>query len=464
MRHNASKREFLKRASAIAATGVATPWALNLASVAASAAHAAGSDYKALVCIFMYGGNDNHNTVVPLDAKSHAAYVAARGGDTGIALRDINALRATALVPNNRWTNDREMALHPQLGDLSKLFDAGKLSLAMNVGPLMKSRTTRTDFTNNANLPPKLFSHNDQQSVWQAGAGEGANQGWGGLIGDALMDDNSNAASFTCISASGNAVFLSGREVAQYQVSTDGAIEVVNPVFGRGDSAAALREVMGLSNRTNYFDAGHADLAKNAIAYEGLVSTALQPIGTDLCRIKGNSLSNQLNIVARLIKSDLGTKRQVFFVSLGGFDHHDGLIERQQALMSTVGPAMAKFQTAVDDMGLSKQVTTFTASDFGRTLTSNGDGSDHGWGSHHLVMGGSVKPKSWVGQLPVFDGSPGGIAQEQQVGNGRLLPLHSVDEYGATFAKWVGVTPTEMSTVFPNLGSFETPDLGFLLP
>ena len=461
MSHNASKREFLKRASAIAATGVATPWALNLASVATSSAHAAGNDYKALVCIFMYGGNDNHNTVVPLDAASHAAYVAARGGETGIALRDINALRATALVPNNAWTDGREMALHPQLVDLSKLFDAGKLSLAMNVGPLMKSRTTRDDFTNNRNLPPKLFSHNDQQSVWQAGAAEGANQGWGGRIGDMLMDDNGGAASFTCISATGNAVYLAGRDVVQYQVSTDGAIPVVNPVFGRGDSAAALREVMGLSS-SNYFDAGHADLAKNAILYEGQITAALQPVSSDLCRIKGNSLSNQLNIVARLIKANLGTKRQVFFVSLGGFDHHDGLLERQQALMSTVGSAMAKFQKAIDDMGLSKQVATFTASDFGRTLTSNGDGSDHGWGSHHLVMGGSVKPKSWVGQLPVFDGSAGGIAQPQQVGNGRLLPYHSVEEYGATFAKWVGVTASELGTVFPNLGAFDTPDLGFL--
>ena len=481
MKLNASKREFLKRAGAIAATGVSTPFAMNLAALAASSAYASdASGYKALVCIFMYGGNDNHNTVVPLDATSHGAYVTARGGTdiTGVALKDpLEVLNNSAIVPANPWGTGRQMALHPALegsgftqGDsrLKTLFDQGKLSLVMNVGTLLESGTTRTDFdTNSSKLPPKLFSHNDQQSVWQAGAAEGATSGWGGRIGDLFMDANGSSSGFTCISASGNAVYLAGREAVQYQISPDGAIKVNDPIFGSTDLRSAMIDVMGMSS-SNLLDIKHASLATTSIAYEQQITAAIGTRRENLCIRTANPLSQQLNIVARLIKANaaLGPKRQVFFVSMGGFDTHDTLIDRHQALMVLLGTAMTAFQSTLDALGLSRQVTTFTASDFGRSMSSNGDGSDHGWGSHHLVMGGSLKAKTWVGQLPVFDAiEPGGIQRDQHVGNGRLLPYHSVDEYGATFAKWMGVDPvSEMATVFPNIAAFNTPDLGFLLP
>lgn len=462
--NNASRREFLRRAAVLASTGVAAPWALNLASVSAASAQSVGDGYRALVCIFLYGGNDNHNTVAPLDPASHAQYMAVRGqAGAGIAL-DIPELTATELRPDNAWTDGRQMALHPKLTDLKDLFNEKRLAVGLNLGPLMKTGTTREDFDLGRNLPPKLFSHNDQQSVWQSGGAEGFTSGWGGRIGDLLMSQNGGGAGFTCISASGNAVYLSGRDIVQYQVSANGPVSVVSPVFGSSSAAAALREVMQQPGGGSHFESEHAALATHAIGSQQAVSDAL-PKELDLCLIEGNGLSAQLNIVARLIagRKTLANKRQVFFVSLGGFDTHDTLLLRHDALMGTLGPAMAKFYRATESLGVASQVTTFTASDFGRTLTSNGDGSDHGWGSHHLVMGGSVKGKSWFGQLPVFDSNtPGGIRTDQQVGNGRLLPFNAVDEYGATLAKWMGVSSGDMRTVFPNIGSFNTPDLGFL--
>lgn len=464
--NNTSRREFLRRAAVLASTtGVAAPWALNLASVSAASAQSVGDGYRALVCIFLYGGNDNHNTVAPLDAASHAQYMAVRGqGGANIAL-GLSDLAATELRPDNAWTDRRQMALHPRLTDLKTLFDEKRLAIGMNLGPLMQTGTTRDEFDRGINVPPKLFSHNDQQSVWQSGGAEGFISGWGGRIGDLLMAQNGGGAGFTCISASGNAVYLSGRDIVQYQVSANGPVSVVSPVFGSSSAAAALREVMQQPGGGGHFESEHAALATHAIGSQQTVSNALAGSAPDLCLIEGNGLSAQLNIVARLIagRNTLANKRQVFFVSLGGFDTHDTLLLRHDALMAVLGPAMAKFYRATERLGVASQVTTFTASDFGRTLTSNGDGSDHGWGSHHFVLGGGVKGKSWFGQLPVFDSiAPGGIRADQQVGNGRLLPFHGVDEYGATLAKWMGVSSGDMRTVFPRIESFDTPDLGFL--
>ena len=469
MTQHASKREFLRRAGALAAAGITSPWALSLAGLAGASAHASlNSDYKALVCIYLYGGNDCHNTVVPLDSRQHAIYYTARGAAGGIGL-PAESLASSELLPGasgTPWPDGRRMALHPSLKgsggapSLCELYEAGQLALVMNVGTLMRSGTTRSDFDHGVDLPPKLFSHNDQQSVWQAGAAEGTPFGWGGLMGDLFMEDGLGNASFTAISASGNAVFLSGRDVMPYQVATDGPVAVATPMLGRSDVAQAVREIMREPS-THHLEGSHARVAAQAIDSEVLVRGAIGDRDVNLCRLQGNALSRQLNIVARLIRADLGNQRQVFFVSAGGFDLHDGLAARQPGQLAALGAAMAAFQRALDAMGVGRQVTTFTASDFGRSLTSNGDGSDHGWGGHQFVMGGALKPRHWVGQLPLFDAAePGWIAREQQVGNGRLLPFHSVDEYGSTLARWMGIAPGEMGRVFARIGEFDTPDLG----
>lgn len=469
MTHHASKREFLRRAGALAAAGITSPWALSLAGLAGASAHATlSSDYQALVCVYLYGGNDCHNTVVPLDDSQHPLYFTARGGAGGIGLPKVS-LENSELVPGplgTPWPTRRRMALHPSLRgvdgvpNLCELYDAGQLALVMNVGTLMRSGTTRSDFDRGVDLPPKLFSHNDQQSVWQAGAAEGTPFGWGGLMGDLFMEDGLGNASFTAISASGNAVFLSGRKVMPYQVSPDGPVAVASPMLGRSDVAQAVREIMREPS-AHHLEGSHARMAGQAIDSEVQVRAAIGDRDVNLCRLQGNALSRQLNIVARLIQADLGTRRQVFFVSAGGFDLHDGLAARQPGQLAALGSAMAAFQRALDTMGLGRQVTTFTASDFGRSLTSNGDGSDHGWGGHQFVMGGALKPRHWVGQVPLFDAAePGGIAREQQVGNGRLLPFHAVEEYGSTLARWMGIAPGDMHRVFGRIGEFDTPDLG----
>jgi uncharacterized protein (DUF1501 family) len=450
----ASRREFLRRASAFSAMGAAAPWALNLAASAAASAQTAGEDYRALVCVFMYGGNDNHNTVVPFDQATHDQYAAIR---TSIALPRAD-LAATEIVPANAWTNGRQMALHPALLPLKTLFDDGHLAVAMNLGTLTHEGTSLADYKAGRGLPPKLFSHNDQQSVWQSSLAEGANTGWGGRMADLLAADNGDAATFTSISAAGNAVFMSGSSVVQYQVSGGGSI-AVNSVFGSAASTDAVKRLMQRTS-AHLLEEEHAVIARRSIAADAKVRAALAGIAEPTFPATG--LGAQLKIVARLIaaRKTLGVKRQVFFVSQGGFDTHDNLIDNHPGLLGNVAGAMSDFYAATAAMGVQDLVTTFTGADFGRTLANNGDGSDHGWGSHHFVMGGAVKPRTWVGALPQMSVSEGA----DNVGGGRLLPAIGVDQHGATLARWMGVPDDKMSTVLPNIGEYTTRDLGFFKP
>jgi uncharacterized protein (DUF1501 family) len=439
----ASRREFLRRAGAFSAMGAAAPWALNLAASAAASAQTAGEDYRALVCVFMYGGNDNHNTVVPFDQTNHDQYAAIR---TSIALPRAE-LAATEIVPANAWSDGRQMALHPALLPLKTLFDQGHLAVAMNLGTLTREGTTLADYKAKTGLPPKLFSHNDQQSVWQSSLAEGAATGWGGRMADLLAAANGEAATFTSISAAGNAVFMSGNSVVQYQVSGAGSVQI-NPVFGSTASTEAVKRLMERTS-THLFEEEHAVIARRSISADAKVRNALQGVAEPAFPASG--LGAQLKIVARLI-----AERQVFFVSQGGFDNHDGLIDKHPGLLGSVADAMQAFYAATETMGVQNLVTTFTGADFGRTLANNGDGSDHGWGSHHFVMGGSVKPRAWVGKLPAVSVAEG----EDNVGGGRLLPAIGVDQHGATLARWMGVQEDQMSTVFPNIGNYTTKDLG----
>jgi uncharacterized protein (DUF1501 family) len=448
----ASRREFLRRASVLGGLGAAAPWALNMAAMASAAAQTAVEDYRALVCVFLFGGNDNHNTVVPYDTASYDQYAAIRGS---IALGRAD-LASTAITPANAWSDGRQMALHPSLLPLKTLFDEGKLSVAMNVGPLLGEGLTLAQYKANQGTPPKLFSHNDQQSVWQSSLAEGAASGWGGRMADLFAVGNGEASTFTSISAAGNAVFMSGNNVSQYQVGSTGSVQI-NPVFGSPASTDALKRILQGSS-SHLFEEQHAVIARRSISSDVLVRSALASVPEP--SFSPSPLASQLKIVARLIaaRQTLGAKRQVFFVSLGGFDNHDELISRQAPLLASVANAMRDFYAATVTMGVDKLVTSFTGSDFGRTLANNGDGSDHGWGSHHFVMGGAVKPQSWFGAIPLMSVSEG----NDNVGGGRLLPAIGVDQYGATMARWMGVPDSQMSTVFPNINNYTTRDLGFM--
>lgn len=460
-----SRRAMLKRASEIGFMGAAAPMALNLASIGdAAAATLPGDDYKALVCVFLYGGNDHPNTLIPFDKANYGKYLGIRGG-VSFQRKD---LEATALTPagGQKLTDDLQFAFAPYLPRLKVLFDGAKLAPLLNVGSLITPITrAQFDGSNRAlyPLPPKLFSHNDQQTYWQALGSEGSTVGWGGRIGDYAMSSNDQSL-LTCISASGNAVFVSGDKALQYQISPSGAIPV-KPIqkldYGSDQISAALHQLI-TAESNHAFENELGILARRSIKMEGIVNSALSKVDlkTNFDMVPGeNSLADQLKIVARLIgaRKELGSRRQVFFVSLDGFDHHSNLGAKHNELMSKVDEAIAAFYVATVEMGVSRNVTTFTASDFGRTLVNNGDGSDHGWGSHHFVIGGAVKGGRYYGTAPHVSAST-----DDQVGQGRLLPSTSIDQYAATLAHWFGVPDSEMSTVLPNIGNFQGRNLGFL--
>lgn len=463
-----SRRAFLRRASQLAMTGAALPMALNLAAMGEAAALDA-TDYKALVCVFLYGGNDYANTVVTYDDPSYNAYSTIRGGGAGqsaggIALAKAD-LAATLLKPATALAGGRQYALHPAMSGLAGLFNAGHAAVQLNVGPLVipLNRAHYNSPDRKAYpLPPKLFSHNDQQSVWQSSAPEGAKVGWGGKLGDLALSGNGNSM-FTAMSLTGNAVFLAGNSTLAYQMSPAGAPIVSSLAYNVYSSAAVRQAMVQLVQQPR----GHALeneynlVMKRALGAGNAITNALAPFPASSAPFNSfppaNSLADQLKMVARLIaaRGTLGVKRQVFFVSLGGFDLHDNLIAKHATQLDLVSKAMTAFYSATAALGVASQVTAFTASDFGRTLASNGDGSDHGWGSHHFIVGGAVKGNAFYGTAPpVSVGNTSAAEDQWHVGQGRLLPSTSVDQYAATLAKWFGVADTELAAILPNLKNF----------
>ncbi len=512
---NASRRLFLRHAGVMSALGAAgAPLALNLSAIGTASAQAA-SDYKAIVCIFLFGGNDSINMVLPTDATSFANYSSLRN-----QAPDSIALLAPGIAPNAgaatgsparlggvlpiapARAQGRSFALHPAMGTLQAMFDTDKrLAVLPNVGPLVLPTSKAQYALVTHPKPASLFSHNDQQNTWQSFRPEGATVGWGGRMGDLLASMNSRAV-FTSITAGGNAVWLSGNEVRQYQVSSSGAIRLgtnaSGQVYGSAAVGQAMERVVQTTRGGHLLERDLAAVSARSMQAESLLRNALKPASDPLfgtapatgtynpandpklryadpnnpATTIANPLAQQLQVVARLIEAsgtaDIGAKRQVFFVSMGGFDTHDAQNTGHAQLMARLAHAMRYFDDTLGALGMRNQVTTFTASDFGRTFTSNGDGTDHGWGGHHFVMGGAVRGGDLYGTFPVygtknannnnFDSSP------DQLGNGALLPTTAVDQLGATLGKWFGLSDTQLLDVFPNLANFSSRDLGFMNP
>jgi uncharacterized protein (DUF1501 family) len=336
------------------------------------------------------------------------------------------------------------------------------MAVLLNVGTLIQPTTLAEYNARSVPLPPKLFSHNDQQSVWQSSLPEGSTSGWGGRIGDLFLAGNGNAT-FTCVNVSGNAVYMSGQSAVQYQVSPGGSVALrgaQQPLFGSTSCSAALRALV-TAPRTHLMQAEHTRVMSRAIDADAALTAALAgsaPLATPFNA--DNPLAMQLQMVARTIgaRSALGARRQVFFVSLGGFDTHDFLPDQHPQLLAAVADALKSFQDAMAELQVTQQVTAFTASDFGRTLTSNGDGSDHGWGSHHFVVGGAVAGGRFHGVLPSVS-----VNGPDDVGQGRLLPTTAVDQLAATLAKWMGVSDTDLPLVVPNIGHYTQRTLGLFV-
>ena len=457
-----SRRAFMRRASALSVAGTAAPWMLNLASIAEASA-ATAADYKAIVCVFLYGGNDYGNTLVPYDANNYALYQQLRPTLAYAASSLTGTVLTPTVAPIDAAGFARQYALAPELAPLLPIFDAGRMAAVLNVGTLVQP-TSKLQYTNKSVLlPPKLFSHNDQQSVWQSSAPEGAVTGWGGRMGDLFQAGNGNTT-FTCVNVSGNAVFLSGNSAVQYQVSPGGSVPLSglkSPLFGSAACTEALRTLVS-QPRTHLLENEYNRVMQRSISANDVLTGALATAPTIATPFPTpNALADQLKLVARMISnaSVIGARRQVFFVSLGGFDNHDGLLTIHPGLLKSVADAVSAFYSATVELGVADKVTTFTASDFGRTLSGNNDGSDHGWGSMHFVLGGAVNGKRFYGTPPaVANNGP------DDVGQGRLLPSTSVDQYAATLGKWLGASDTDLLSVLPNLANYNPSvrNLGFV--
>ncbi len=461
-----TRRAFLQRSSQLAAVGAASSYALGLAGMGEAAAFSSAGGYKALVCVFLYGGNDHANTIIPFDDTNYGRYAAIRGraSEGGIALSQSSLAGTVLPTPSGQTlTDDMTLALAPTMPRLAARYGEGAMAPLLNVGPLVVPLTKmQFESGNNSSFPrpSKLFSHNDQQSTWQSSQPEGSITGWGGRMGDLAQTGNTNAM-FTAINASSNAVFLAGNEAQPYQLSGSSATTIrglSRRVYGSSEVSGALNSLL-TTHHGHMLQADHAQTLARSISYGDFVNSALNSVSLTTDFGTGNSLANQLQTVARLIaaRDALSVTRQVFFVSIGGFDHHDGLIGSHENLLGVVDFALDAFYRATQELGVADKVTTFTASDFGRTLASNGDGSDHGWGSHHMILGGAVNGGRFYGTAPAIT-----VDGPDDVGRGRLLPTTAVDEYSATLAKWFGVSASEMPSISPNIGRFNNPDLGFM--
>lgn len=440
------RRSFIKYAS-LAAAG-------NLAGLrpfgALNALAATGTDYKALVCVFLYGGNDANNMIVPYDTKGYATYSAVRGP---LALAQNTLLPLTPL-PN--------FALHPSLTDVQTLFNSGAAAMVANVGTLTQP-LTRAQYLAGSTVPSNLFSHPDQQIEWQNAAASGATTtGWAGRISDALTGTYNAGATIPMLtSVSGDTLFCDGVKTTPVSVSP-GNLGGASCSEGAACSArlAAAQSLISLSSGVSLVTADDK-ITSNAYSYGAALTAATQSVTPLQTKFPANGLGAQLQQIAQIIqvRAALNVQRQIFFCGIGNFDTHSGQLALQANLLSQIGPALAAFYQATQEMGIANSVTAFTMSDFARTFQPNSNsGTDHAWGSHHFVIGGAVKGGQMYGTFPTL-----ALAGPDDSGsNGRWVPSTGSVQYASTLAQWFGVPPSQLTTVFPTIANFSTTNLGFV--
>ncbi len=447
-----TRRQLLKH-GACSAAGIAGLHALwNLGLVSSAAAQGAPSDYKALVCLFLFGGCDSFNLLIPRDSAHYNPYAAAR---TNLAVPQNQLL---AITPNT--SDGSQYGLHPSCPELQTLFGAGKLAFVTNVGSLLYPMTKAQFQNDSVQRPPQLFSHYDQQFQWMTSLPD-SNQGygWAGRTAELLHTLNGASTLSMNITLLGANTFQVGPTIAPFSMGTGGPQGLKG--FGSQQGQRRYVAFQQLLNRQtpNLLEKAFADTQKRSIDMNTQLKTALDAALPLATVFPDTYLGAQLAMIARTIaiRDQLGMHRQVFFCGTGGFDSHDNQNTDQPGLYAELSQCLAAFQAAMVELGTEGMVTTFSASDFARTLTSNGDGSDHAWGGVQLVMGGSVAGQDIYGVYPslALDGP-------DDIEGGRILPTTSVDEYSATLAKWLGVQPGDMATVFPHLSRFANPDMGFM--
>jgi uncharacterized protein (DUF1501 family) len=485
-----SRRSFIRKA-ACAAVGTAamTSAIRDLRFMNAAVAQTNITDYKALVCIFLQGGNDSNNLIIPTLQSQYNNYAQIR--------TPVLAIPQSAILPVTSLDGDgNTYGLHPSCPELQTLFGEGKLAFLFNTGTLVYPLSRAQYLSGSGQMPPQLFSHADQQTQWQTSIpDQPPTTGWGGRCADLLESVQPNAPISLMVTLAGANTFEIGNIVSQYSVSTSGAIALSTPSIPGGGAQTnrlpALLNILGLPY-SNLQSQAYASVAEQAINTSGLLNKAIAgtaaatfwttPFPAKITPPEGgnaftSTLSPQLEMVARLIaagstptaSNGFGMKRQIFFCQVGGYDLHTNqtnytatdpnnvLLGSHTNLLAELSQSMLAFQRAMEQLGLSNSVTSFTASDFGRTFPSNGQGSDHGWGSHHLILGGAVNGQRTYGQFPALT-----VNGPNDTNTGRWIPTTAIDQYFATLATWFGVDNSNLATVFPNLGRFVSPNLGFI--
>jgi uncharacterized protein (DUF1501 family) len=465
-----TRRKFLGQCcAAVGATGMLSALAqLRLFGAVASPTSsgvvtAAGipEDFRAVVCIFLLGGNDANNVVIPIDTAGYDAYAAGRAS---LALP-----RSSALAIAPRTSDGHSYGLHPAMPELQSLFAQGKFGVLANVGTLVAPTTKQQYAARSVPLPPQLFSHSDQQVQWQSSVPDQSfSTGWGGRLADLTNAFNSNNSVSMSMTLDGQNSFQVGREVIQFAVNPTGAIVLNQSPAGDAVNAVrtkAMNDLMAAEN-DHLFATAFGGMNTTAISNSLKISSFLTGDAPFTTAFPETRLGQQLRTIARLIAAAprLNLKRQVFFARMAGFDLHGQQVNAGNTAIGThadllrdLSQSLGAFYNATVELGCANQVTAFTASDFGRTFNSNGDGSDHGWGSHHLVVGGGVKGGDIYGRMPEWK-----IDGPDDTGHGRWIPTTSVDEYSATLARWFGVSDTNLPVVLPNIGRFAQPNLGFM--
>ncbi|UXI66741.1 DUF1501 domain-containing protein [Tahibacter amnicola] len=484
-----SRRQFLKYLGGVLCAGGASALIpqLRLMGSAMAATNGNVPGYRALVCVYLSGGNDSFNTLIPYDTTRHAAYTTARGGTynagnnaagLGIARTDLtSAVQITDSATGALYALNPGNANYPAgMSDLATLYRQNRVAFIANVGTLTRP-ITKAEYTSTPSLrPPQLYSHSDQENLWHLARTTSHHLGWGGQVADRTRLNNLNQALSPCISLAGSNRFQVGDDTFPYQMASSGVTALRN-IYNNSSStggtygpqrAGALDLLLADANPSP-FTAEYGRTFKRARELYDLLSTALaSPSGTISTAFPANSFADQLKMVARMIKLSRDTAvnvqhtRQVYFVRIGGFDLHDRLMATDTSghafLLNRLSTGLAAFYTALGEIGAQNDVTTFTASEFARTLSSNGNGSDHAWGGVQLVMGGAVNGGRLYGSYPDLVNN-GAISFSR----GQMIPSTSVDQMAATLARWMGVTTTnDLNAIFPNLPNFASSNLGFM--
>ncbi len=471
---NCSRRQFLNQSICAALGGVSLYSGLGNLQLVAAAARATKtfSDYKALVCIYLDGGNDSLNMVMP-KAGYYSTYLATRGNQAqgGLALSQdsIIALNSSSTVSTTDAADDGLYGLHPSMSGLAELFNNGHAAIVANTGTLLDP-ITQSDYravgNNGRRIPPQLYAHNEQITYWQTSRpDDDSANGWGGRIADLLYSQNANQQLSMNISLSGINTFERGALVDQYVMNESGVLALrLFRMNSAGTSAFDALRAQG--TQAHVLERAHSGAVNTAINNYSIVNDALAQSPAGLTsNFPATNLASQLAMVAKLIsvRSNLNMSpgRQIFFVRLSGFDTHNNQLDTHNTILSDLSASLKAFYDATVAMGIANSVTAFTISEFGRNLAHNSDGTDHGWGAHHFVVGGAVAGQRIYGRMPSLL-APALGTNPDDAGYGQIIPTTAVDQYAATLASWYGGNGFPIATVFPNLSRFATPNLGFL--